>query len=296
MAFLALSKVEINFAEREFNWKTYTLEKALPTTKRVQMIDRKEFTAAALALEEKVFVVHVAYLGAKMAMHPARKAQVASLFAKEISVFEEYANFSDVFFKESAAMLPNGWDINEHAIDLEPGKQLRYGTVYSLGLVELETLKTYIETNLANGFIRLSKSPAGVPILFDRKPDVGLRLCVDYRGLNSLTIKNQYPLPLIGELLDLLRKAKRFIQLNLTSAYHHMRIKQGNKWKTAFKPRYGHYEYHVMRFSLSNAPTSFQGYINKILAEKLDIFLIVYLDDIPIYMENSGQAHVDALW
>ena len=161
--------------------------------------------------------------------------------------------------------------------------------------MELETLKAYIETNLANGLIRPSKSPAGAPILFDRKSDGSLRLCVDYRGLNNLTIKNRYPLPLIGESLDRLGRAKRFTQLDLTSAYHRMRIREGDEWKTAFRTRYGHFEYQVMPFGLTNAPASFQGYINKIFAEKLDIFVIVYLDDILIYTEDDGDGHVAAV-
>ena len=160
--------------------------------------------------------------------------------------------------------------------------------------MELETLKAYIETNLANGFIRPSKSPAGAPILFDRKSDGFLRLCVNYRGLNNLTIKNRYPLPLIGESLDRLGRAKQFTQLDLTSAYHRMRIREGDEWKTAFRTRYGHFEYQVMPFGLTNAPASFQGYINKILAEKLDIFVIVYLDDILIYTDDDG-SHVAAV-
>ena len=99
-------------------------------------------------------------------------------------------------------VLPERTELNEHAINLEDGKQLPYGPIYSLGPVELETLKTYIKTHLKTGFIRPSKSPAGAPILFDKKPDGSLRLCVDYQGLNNLTIKNRYPLPLIGESLD----------------------------------------------------------------------------------------------
>ena len=161
--------------------------------------------------------------------------------------------------------------------------------------MELETLKTYIKTHLKTGFIWPSKSPAGAPILFNKKPDGSLRLCVDYRGLNNLTIKNRYPLPLIGESLDRLGRAKRFTQLDLTSAYHRMRIKEGDEWKTAFRTRYGHFEYQVMPFGLSNIPASFQGYINKILAEKLDIFVIVYLDDILIYTEDQGRGHVEAV-
>ncbi len=182
--------------------------------------------------------------------------------------------------------LPENTGMNEHAIKLIDGKQPPYGPIYALSPVELETLKTYIKTHLKTVFIRLSKSPAGAPILFDKKPDSSLRLCVNYRGLNNLTIKNRYPLPLISDSLDRLGPAKRFTQLDLTSAYHRMRIREGDKWKTAFRTRYDHFEYQVMPFSLSNAPASFQGYINRILAEKLDIFVVVYLDDILIYTED----------
>ena len=192
-------------------------------------------------------------------------------------------------------VLPERTKLNEHAIDLEDGKQPPYGSIYSLGPVELETLKTYIETHLKTGFIRPSKSPAGAPILFDKKPDGSLRLCVDYRDLNNLTIKNQYLLPLIGESLDWLSQAKRFTQLDLTSIYHRMRIKEGDKWKTAFRTRYGHFKYQMMLFGLSNKSASFQGYINKILVEKLDIFIIVYLDDIFIYTEDQSQGDVEAV-
>ena len=185
--------------------------------------------------------------------------------------------------------------MNEYTIELEEGKQPLFGPIYSLGPIELETLKTYIKTNLANGFIRPSKSLAGVPILFDWKLNGSLRLCVDCRSLNNITIKNRYPLPLIGESLDRLGRAKRFTQLDLTNAYHRMRIREGDEWKTAFRTRYGHFEYQVMPFGLSNAPATFQGYINKILAEKLDIFVIVYLDDILIYTKDPGQPYVEAV-
>ena len=140
-------------------------------------------------------------------------------------------------------MLPEQTKLNEHAIKLEEGKQPFYGSIYSLGPVELETLKTYIKTHLKTGFIQPSKSPAGAPILFDKKPDGSLWLCVNYQDLNNLTIKNRYPLPLIGESLDRLGRAKRFTQLDLTSAYHQMRIQKGNEWKTAFRIRYGHFKY-----------------------------------------------------
>ena len=147
-----------------------------------------------------------------MPVHSERQAQVGALLFNEAptEVPAEYSDYSDVFSAEHAAKLPENTGMNEHAIKLEEGKQPSFGSIYSLGPVELETLKTYIETNLANGFIRPFKSPARAPILFDRKPDGSLRLCVDYRGLNNLTIKNRYPLPLIGESLDRLGRAKRF--------------------------------------------------------------------------------------
>ena len=150
-------------------------------------------------------------------------------------------------------------------------------------------------TSLSNGFIWALKSSAGAPILFVRKLNDSLCLCVDYQEFNNLTIKNWYPLLLIGEFLDWLGWAKQFTQFDFMSAYHQMRIKEGDEWKIAFWTWYGHFEYQVMPFGLFNAPASFQGYINKILAEKLDIFVIVYLDDILIYTKDPGQAHVNAV-
>ena len=196
-------------------------------------------------LDENIeaFVIHVASLTSKMSIHLAWEAQIALLIAEEVTVPAEYSDFADVFSKESVEILPEDTGINEHAIKLEDEKQPPYGPIYSLGPVELKTLKTYIKTNLANSFIWPSKSLAGTPILFVCKPDGSLRLCVNYRGLNNLTIKNRYPLPLIGESLDWLKRAKQFTQLDLTSAYHWMRIKEGDKWKTAFRTRYGHFEY-----------------------------------------------------
>ena len=116
-----------------------------------------------------------------------------------------------------------------------------------------------------------------------------------YWSLNNIPIKNRYPLLLIGESLDPLGRAKRSIQLDLTNAYHWIRICEGNEWKTAFRTQYGHFKYQVMPFGLSNASAIFQRYINKILAEKLDIFVIVYLNNIQIYIEDPGQLHFEAV-
>ena len=138
-------------------------------------------------------MVHVAiWEQEEILVHSKRQAQVGALLFDKAStkVPAKYSDYSNVFSTENVAELPENTRMNEHAIELEEGKQPLFGPIYSLGSVELETLKTYIKTNLANGFIRPSKSPAGAPILFDRKPDRSFRLCVDYRGLNNITIKN----------------------------------------------------------------------------------------------------------
>ncbi len=231
-------------------------------------------------------------------MHPLKRAQIAHLKADEAptKVPSEYTDFADVFSPKLAAELSKHTRINDYAIELVDDWQSPYSPIYSLRPVELETWKAYIENNLANNFIRPSKSPARASILFDKKLDGSLRLCVDYRGLNNLTIKNRYPLPLVGESLDRLGQAWRFTQFGLNNAYHWMRIREGDEWKMAFRTRYGHSKYQVMLFGLTNASATFQSYITKILAEKLNVFVIVYLDDILIYTENEGKEHVKAVW
>ena len=235
---------------------------------------------------------------ASLDVDSSRGPQIFSLIAKgaPTKVPAKYLDFADIFSPDLVSELPEHTGINNHAIELVDGQQPPYGPIYSLAPVELETLKAYIETNLANGFIKPSKSPASTPILFDWKAYSSFRLCVNYWGLNNLTIKNRYPLPLIEESLDRLRRARRFTQLNLTSIYHQMRIRERDEWKTALRTWYRHFEYQMMPFGLTNAPASFQEYINKIFAEKLDIFVIVYLDDILIYTDNDGDGYVSAIW
>ena len=211
-------------------------------------------------------------------VHPLWRPQISGLITEEAptKVLTEYSDFADVFSLDLVFKLSKHTRINNHTIDLvESCQQPLYRPIYSLELVELENLKAYIETNLANDFIRPSKSLADAPILFDRKSNGSLWLCVHYQGFNNFIIKNRYPLPLIGELLDWLGRARRFTQLDLTSAYYWIRIRKGDKWKTAFRTWYGHFEYQVMSFGLTNAPANFQKYINKTFVEKLDIFVIV---------------------
>lgn len=126
------------------------------------------------------------------------------------------------------------------------------------------------------------------------KKDGTLRLCVDYRGLNKVTVKNRYLLPLMGEILDRVNGAKVFSKIDLKDAYYRIRIRPGDEWKTAFRTRYGHYEYLVMLFGLTNAPAAFQAYINQALRGLVDDFCIVYLDDILIFSKTE-EEHVEYL-
>ena len=150
-------------------------------------------------------------------------------------------------------------------------------------------MKEFLEENLEKGFIRESKSPAGAPILFAPKKDGSLRLCVDYRGLNAITIKNRYPLPLITEIMDRVTGANYFSKIDLKDAYYQIRIKAGDEWKTAFRTRYGHYEFLVIPFGLTNAPATFQAYINKALRGLVNNFCIVYLDNILIFSKTREE-------
>jgi len=157
---------------------------------------------------------------------------------------------------------------------------------------ELDAVKKYIDEHLGKGFIRSSSSPAAAPVLLVKKPGGGIRVCIDYRALNQMTIKSRYPIPLIGETLGRLTKAKIFTKLDIIHAFNRIRIKEGHEWLTAFNTRYGQFEYLVMPFGLCNAPGTFQSFINDSVREYLDVFCSAYLDDILIYSEDENQ-HVE---
>ena len=245
MSFLIFSKANIWFAEQELVWRIYTAAEALPMIKKVEIIDKKEFVAAVLNANDEIFMVHIAALAepTNIPIHLSRQAQVAVLTSEETGIPVKYSDFSNIFFLDSAAELSKHTRINDHPINLLDDKQAPYGPIYSLGLLELETLKIYIKINLAISFIRSSKSPANATILFIWKKNSNFCLCVDYRGFNNLTIKNHYSLPLIGESLNCLGRVKRLTQLDLTNTYHRMRIWKGDKWKTTFQTWYGYFEY-----------------------------------------------------
>jgi len=197
----------------------------------------------------------------------------------------EYHKFLEVFTeKEPTAPLPHR--THDQHIPLKEGRMPLYEPLRPLNDEKMKALKEHLEVNEKRGWIRASTTPAGAPIHFVKKKDGGLCLCVDYRQLNEITIKDWTPLPLIGESLDQLSSTTIYTKLNIRDAYYNLRIAAGDKWKTAFRTRYRLYEYCVIPFGLTNTPASFQRWMNKILSEYLDIFCVAYLNDILIFSQN----------
>ncbi|KAK5833777.1 hypothetical protein PVK06_017635 [Gossypium arboreum] len=159
---------------------------------------------------------------------------------------------------------------------------------------KLEELRKQLIELLDVGFIRPSKAQFGAPVLFQKKHDGSLRMCIDYRALNKITIKNRYPIPLIADLFDQLGNTRWFTKLDLRSGYHQVRIAEGDEPKTACATRYGSFEFLVMPFGLTNTPTIFCTLMNKVLQPFLDRFVVVYLDDIVVYSKTL-EEHVGHL-
>jgi len=204
-----------------------------------------------------------------------------------------YKDLAQVFSETEPTKLPPHRGHLDHHIHLEEGAKPVYGPIYNLSELELKVLKSYLAEKMKMGFIRPSTSPFGSPVLFDKKPNGSLRLCVDYRALNRVTIKNRYPLPLMTEIMDRIKGATEFTRLDVRDAFNRLRVAEGDEAKTAFRTRYGHYEYLVMPFGLCNAPATFQAYINDALRDYLDEFCIAYMDDILVYTNGSHEEHVE---
>ncbi|GKA15717.1 putative reverse transcriptase domain-containing protein [Tanacetum coccineum] len=165
---------------------------------------------------------------------------------------------------------------------------------YRLAPSEMQELSNQLQELADRGFIRPSTSPWGAPVLFVKKKDGSFRMCIDYRELNKLTIKNRYPLPRIDDLFDQLQGSSVYSKIDLRSGYHQLRVKDEDISKTDFRTRYGHYEFQVMPFGLTNAPAVFMDLMNRVCKPNLDKFVIVFIDDILIYSRNK-EEHADHL-
>nr|GFC12498.1 putative reverse transcriptase domain-containing protein [Tanacetum cinerariifolium] len=160
---------------------------------------------------------------------------------------------------------------------------------YGLAPSEMKDLSEQLNELSDKGFIRPSSSPWGAPVLFVKKKDGSFRMCIDYRELNKLTLKNRYPLPRIDDLFDQLQRSSVYSKIDLRSGYHQLMVREEDIPKTAFRTCYGHYEFQVIPFGLTNAPAVFMDLINRVCKPYLDKFVIVFIDDILIYSKDEKE-------
>jgi hypothetical protein len=213
--------------------------------------------------------------------------QVFEVVVQEIQDIPVVCEFPNVF-PEELPELPPERDV-EFVIELKPGTTPISGRSYRMPPNELAELKTQLQDSLEKGFIRPSSSPWGCPAIFVKKKDQTLRMCVDYRPLNEVTIKNKYPLPWIDLLFNQLTGARVFSKIDLRLGYHQIRIRPKDIPKTAFTTRYGLFEYLVMSFGLTNALAHFTYLMNSLFMPELDKFVVVFIDDILIYSKNEEE-------
>ncbi|GJX08605.1 putative reverse transcriptase domain-containing protein [Tanacetum coccineum] len=204
-------------------------------------------------------------------------------------------DFSEVF-PEDLSGLPPARPV-EFQIDLIPGAAPVARAPYRLAPSEMKELSEQLQELSDKGFIRPSSSPWGAPVLFVKKKDGSFRMCIDYRELNKLTVKNRYPLPRIDDLFDQLQGSNIYSKIDLRSGYHQLRVREQDIPKTAFRTRYGHYEFQVMPFGLTNAPAVFMDLMNRVCKPYLDKFVIVFIDDILIYSKDKKEheEHLKAI-
>ncbi|GJU31273.1 putative reverse transcriptase domain-containing protein [Tanacetum coccineum] len=233
---------------------------------------------------QKGFLIFLAHVTAKEVEDKSEKKRL-----EDVPIVRD---FPEVFLEDLSGLPPTRQV--EFQIDLVPGAAPVARAPYRLAPFEMKGLSEQLKELSDKGFIRPSSSPWGAPILFVKKKDGSFRLCIDYQELNKLTVKNRYPLPIIGNLFDQLQGSSVYLKIDLRSGYHQLRVREEDIPKTAFRTRYGHYEFRVMPFGLTNAPVVFIDLMNRVCKPYLNKFVIVFIDDILIYSKNK-QEHEEHL-
>ncbi|XP_043710411.1 uncharacterized protein LOC122659363 [Telopea speciosissima] len=234
--------------------------------------------------------VTISVLQAKKLLNGGCQGSLATIMDLEVKVkpleeLDVVREFPDVFPEDLTQLSPE--HETEFVIDLTPGAALVSKAPYQMALIELRELQIQLQDLSKKGFIQPSVSPWGVPDLFVKKKDGSMRMCINYRELNKLAIKNRYPLPRIDDLFDQLHGASVFSKIDLRSGYHQLRIKSSDISKTTFRTRYRHYEFLVLSFGLTNAPVAFMNMMNRVFHDVLDKYVIVFINDILVYSKNE---------
>ncbi|GBG85963.1 hypothetical protein CBR_g40776 [Chara braunii] len=291
---MLLGMYYLEVAKPQFDWDKKVLKHKLPDGRTVRLT---KFKASSIIdtygclcasafynyykqnQEEGVYLVYVSEKGVAVKTPP----EIEHVVAKFPDLFKE----------------PTGVVEREivHAIEIIPESKTPKGRIYRMAPAELDELRRQLKERTEKGWIRPSTSPYGSPILFVPKKGGTLRMYIDYRGLNAITVKNAEPLPRIDELLDRVQGCKYYSKIDLKSGYHQIGIRPEDQHKTAFQTRYGLYEFVVMPFGLCNAPGTFQHVMNRIFHDHLDKFVVVYLDDILIFSKSVEEhaQHVETV-
>jgi hypothetical protein len=254
-------------------------------------------TSSELKLAIERDGIEAIFLGTRADLYDSEKSSGCAAINVTVNIDQDPASaqrrqlldeYRDVFPDDLPEGLPPKRSV-DHKIELKTGSSPTSLPLRRMSPPELDELRSQLDQLSRSGFIQPSKSPFGAPILFVKKKDGTMRMCIDYRALNSITIKNSYPLPRIDELFDRLQGAKVFSKIDLRSGYHQIRIAEEDIPKTAFRTRYGHFEFRVLPFGLTNAPATFMHLMHQIFRPYLDKFVLVFLDDILIFSRTPGE-------